>query len=134
MTNELPEPPGSVAVPDGHLRAVFSYVDAPHSDRSGEGFVVSGIPVSPSYGQVAAVAGHTPDVQGVAYVEFFVPLDDLDIGRGNSPETLYINRAHITVSRPIRKEEVVAVHLPWHACARRFLENKNPCPFTRNVS
>lgn len=125
---DLPPEPGSVPIPEGHIR-LWHYTRDHNLDSIRQSGLVQGHAQGHTYGEpdmIWAAAG-TPDddqLRNHNYVEFHANPgwgQDLDIGAGmrgeDTPEHISFlesRRAHVTMRGDVPPERIIGVHQPWH--------------------
>lgn len=132
----IPPEPGETPIPEGHVRLFHSTNADPESLRE-QGLLLNKARGG-EYGEnnvIWAQAGKPlGDVDNtVATVEFSMDVNDPALSTGGiprfkkefDPHDLEQKREHVTISRDISPDEIVAVHEPWHS-NYRYLETMQP--------
>lgn len=128
---KIPKPFGTEPVPEGSVRVNhFTSDDAIDSIRSGglsmkkahESYARGGT----EYPSIFATAGPPSDdlLRARPVVEAHIPMKDLDIGGwNNTPEELEARRSTVTTNMDVPKENIIAIHEPWHQ-TYRYLQSE----------
>lgn len=117
----VPEPFGTKPVPEGHVR-VSHYTDPEsvegikkqglHMEKAHESFARGGT----EYPSIFATAGAPSEalLRTKPVVEAHIPVSQLDVGRGRTPEDLESRNSTVTTNEDVPAENIIAIHEPWH--------------------
>ena len=126
----VPEPFGSRPVPQGHVR-VNHYT----SEESVPSIRESGLSMSKAHESYSRGGTEYPSIFATAgvpresllrarpVVEAHIPVSSLDIGRWDQPQDLEAHQSVVTTNKDVPKENILAVHEPWHQTLRYLQEN-----------
>ena len=126
-------PPGTMPIPEGHVR-LFHYT----GDEGLAGIRKEGLKMSSARGEtygepnlIWAAAGMPKEeyFHNKNFIEFHVNPKDLDIGHGKDPSDLEKYGSHVTSYKDIPRENIVATHEPWQQTARYVLDNDRTFDF-----
>ena len=128
----VPSEPGTLPIPDGHVR-LYHQTGVENAASIEQHGLQIGKAKGAGYGEGNAVWADTKPFYGdtgtLATVEFSVPMEDLRAAGGayayadETPEQFMAKTRPVAIRRSVRPEEIVAVHLPWHARYRDMMDN-----------
>jgi DNA polymerase III epsilon subunit-like protein len=126
----IPAPPGSVPIPEGHVR-LYHYSNEENIDAiKKDGLIAQEDGPAAQDGEPAMIWAHEDEPVGGPeqfrarpIVEFHVPLEQWNGGDGGEPGN--------AMQGPISPENIVAIHEPWHFMVRDILDNNSPSEILR---
>lgn len=126
----IAQPFGTKPIPEGHVR-VNHYT----SPEGAEGIKREGLSMARAHESFARGGTEFPSIfmnagapsetllRARPVVEAHVPTSQLDIGSHRSPRELEAHQSTVTTNVDVPRENILAVHEPWHQTFRYIMED-----------